>query len=313
MPFPGWSPALLTDDAARARYDAGDRVAVIAGDPADPTAGLVLDRDNSRLALRFAEPALQLVYTGADLTLAEAVWVDTEGRQCWARRVSPVQLRVARRPIGASVWVEELIAHAPAHPGESEAWPEFGDWELLASPTSPPWAAPGALDLVDADTWILDVLETAGVLGEWRALGRKHDAPRAFGVPPEVQVTLAEPLGWTAAGRRWRKQEQVTPAQPGSAAVDVVTDAMFAAGAGASGEIVIKVTCGEVEVVVDLPSATVRVEARDGKVPGAYPRPSTGAQIAVTAILETGGAAHEAVVEAIKAGGLPEQWTSLSG
>ena len=311
MPFPGWSPALLTDDVARGRYEAGERVAVIAGDPSDPAAGLVLDRGNARLALRFADPALQLVYTGADLTVAEALWVDPEGRQCWARRLSPVQLRVARRPAGAAVWVEELLAYAPADSGEGLDWPDFGEWSLLTSPASPPWA--GALNLVDADTWILDALDAAGVLGEWRALGRKHDAPRAFGVPPEVQVTLAEPLGWTPAGRRWRKQEKIRAAQAGSAAVDVVTDATFAAGAGASGEIVTKVTCGDVEVVVDLPSATVRVEARGGKVPGAYPRPSTGAQIAVTAILETGGAAHEAIVEAIKAGGIPDQWSNLSG
>ena len=44
---------------------------MIAGDPADPTVGVVLDRRNGRLAVRVAEPPVQLVYAGAALALTE--------------------------------------------------------------------------------------------------------------------------------------------------------------------------------------------------------------------------------------------------
>ena len=137
MPFPGWAPPLLTDDEARAGYEAGERIAVIAGDPADPVAGLVLDRRNAHLAVRTADPSLQLSYGGAETALAEAVWTAGE-HQCWARRASPAQLRVSRRSLGAVVWTDELLAHAPDGDGETVGWPEFGEWATL-SDTPAPW------------------------------------------------------------------------------------------------------------------------------------------------------------------------------
>jgi hypothetical protein len=305
MPFPGWAPPLLTDDEARAGYEAG---AVIAGDPGDPTAGLVLDRDNARLTVRTADPAMQLSYAGKDLALSEALWVNAD-HQCWARRASAVQLRVSRRPMGAVVWTEELLAHAPDGESETLDWPEFGGWAALAEAGPAPWVGEGALELIDADGWLLDAWEDIELLAQWRDLGRRYDAPRAFGLPAETQAKLAEPLGWNAVGRKWRKADEVERDDGGQAVV--VTDALFSAGAGASGEIVTTVTAGNVEIAVDLPSATARSEMRHGKRPGSYPRPSTGAQVAVTAILEAGGAAHDAAVAAVIAGHLPSQWATV--
>jgi hypothetical protein len=316
MPFPGWAPALLSDDEARAGYEAGARIAVIAGDPADPAAGLVLDKDNGRLAVRVAEPPLQLIHAGAELTLTEALWRDPAGRECWARRTSPVQLRVARRPAGAVVWVEELLAYLPVDPAERLRWPAFGDWKALDEAERPPWVGEGALHLIDADGWMLDALGGVDVPQQWRELGRKYDAPRAFGLPPEVQAKLAEPLGWHAAGRKWRKAEEVNlglgSSSSGASAV-IVTDAVFTAGAGASGEIVTTVTVGSVEVTVDLPAVTARCEMRRGERPGSHPRPSTGAQVAVTAMLEVGGRAHDAIVRAAREGKLPAGWSEFGG
>ncbi len=310
MPFPGWEPPLLTDDEARAGYEAGERVAVIAGDPTDPVAGLVLDKRNTRLTLRIADPALQLSYAGADLALAEALWTRGD-HQCWARRVSAVQLRIARRPVGAVVWTEEHLAHAPHGETEMVSWPEFGDWAALADARPAPWVGEGTLELIDADGWILDAWEAIDLLTRWRELGRRYDAPRAFGLPPETAAKLAEPLGWHVVGRKWRKADKLD-LDDGEHVV-VVTDAVFSAGAGASGEIVTTVTAGGVEVVLDLPSATARSEMRRGQRPGSYPRPSTGAQVAVTAILEAGGAAHDAVVSAVHEGQLPPQWATAFG
>ena len=310
MPFPGWAPPLLTDDEARTGYEAGERIAVIAGGPADPVAGLVLDKRNARLTLRTAEPPVQLSYAGPHLALAEALWTGDD-HQCWARRTSAAQLRVARRPVGAVVWTEEHLAHAPDGEAETVGWPEFGDWKALADARPAPWVGEGTLDLLDADGWILDAWEAVDLLAQWRELGRRYDAPRAFGLPPETAAKLAEPLGWHAAGRKWRKADELDLTGGGHAVV--VTDAIFSAGAGASGEIVTTVTSSEVEVVLDLPSATARSEMRRGQRPGSYPRPSTGAQVAVTAILEAGGAAHEAVVGAIRDGQLPAGWATVFG
>jgi hypothetical protein len=315
MPFPGWAPSLLGDDEAQKGYEAGERIAVLAGDPADPAAGLVLDRGNARLAVRCAEPPLQLVHAGAELPLAEAIWRNANGLECWARRVSSSQLRIARRPPGAPLWVEQLLAYAPADPAEQLRWPAFGDWGSLDSGNATPWIGEGALQLIDADGWILDALEGAGVPQQWRALGRQYDAPRAFGLPPEVQAKLAEPLGWVPAGRRWRKADEVSLVERSGQSAVIVTDAMFAAGAGASGEIMTSVTVGSVEVAVDLPSVTARCEVRSGSRLGSpsHPRPSTGAQVAVTAMLETGGVAHDAVVTAVRAGKVPAQWFGAFG
>lgn len=308
MPFPGWTPPLLTDEQARAGYDAGERMAVLAGEPSDPAAGLVLDRQNRRLALRRADPSMQLVYTGEPLVLAEALWWDTSDRECWARRVSPEQLRISRRARGVAIWVEEFLAHPVADAAEQLEWPEFGEWATLAAIPTAPWIGPDALTLVDADGWMIDALEAAGVTRTWRELGGKYDAPRAFGLPPEVQEKLAEPLGWTAAGRRWRKSDAV-PGSAGEPAAEVTTDAMFAAGAGASGEVVITVSQGKTKVVLGLPGAVGRSEARAGKLEfPSHPRPSTGAQVAVTAMLEAGGVAHEAIVQAARNGVIPADW-----
>jgi hypothetical protein len=308
MPFPGWAPPLLTDDEARAGYEAGERMAVIAGDPADPTAGLVLDRRNARLTVRTTDPTMQLSYAGAGLALIEALWT-ADDHQCWARRASAVQLRVARRRIGAVVWTEELLAHAPDGESETLDWPEFGEWAALANTGAAPWVGKDALELIDADGWLLDAWESIDLLAQWRDLGRRYDAPRAFGLPAETQAKLAEPLGWNAVGRKWRKAAEIQTG--GGPDAVVVTDAVFSAGAGASGEIVTTVTAGKVEIAVDLPSATARSEMRHGKRPGSYRRPSTGAQVAVTAILEAGGAAHDAAVDAVRAGRLPEQWATV--
>jgi hypothetical protein len=312
MPFPGWAPPLISTDEARAGYDAGERIAVLCGNPQDPAAGIVLDRGNARLAVRIADPPLQLVYAGKELALAEARWTDARGRQCWARRTSAGQLRVARRPAEAIVWVEELIAARAAGDDPGLTFPDFESWDELpaaVTASAPKWIADGALAPVDADGWMLDALEASGVLSEWRELGRKYDAPRAFGLPPEVQAKLADPLGWHSVGRRWRKADEVSP--PTGAVATVITDAVFAAGAGASGDVVTTVTADAVEVALDLPSAVARGLMRAGERPGSYPRPSTGAQVAVTAILQTGGAAHQAVVDAVRGGDLPAGWSAL--
>ena len=307
MPFPGWTPPLLSDAEAAAAYAAGERMAVIAGEPSDPAAGLVLDRNNVRLALRRTDPAVQLVYTGEPLTLTEALWWDAQDRQCWARRTSAEELRISRRPRAVVLWVEELLAHAEAEETEQLEWPEFGEWDALTDLPLAPWIGEDSLDLVDADGWMLDALEATGVTTTWRELSRKHDAPRAFGLPPEVQEKLAVPLGWELAGRRWRKSDEL----PGTGSpTTVTTDAMFAAGAGASGEVITTVTHGKIKVVLGLPAAVGRIETRAGSPSSpSQPRPSTGAQVAVTAILEAGGVAHEAIVAAVRAGGVPAGWS----
>ncbi len=158
---------------------------------------------------------------------------------------------------------------------------------------------------------MLDALEGCGVTEVWRDLGRRYDAPRAFGLPPEVQAKLAEPLGWKPAGRRWRQVEEVT-GSGGAAPVTVTTDAMFAAGAGASGEILMTVDTGRVKVALGLPEAVGRVETRATGTPRSpsHPRPSTGAQVAVTAMLEAGIAAHDAIVTAVREGALPAGWSA---
>ena len=208
MPFPGWAPSLLTDDEAEAGYEAGERIAVIAGDPADPVAGLVLDTRNSRLTVRPADPPCSLSYRGADLALAEAVWTDAEDRQCWARRAAAHRLRVVpatdrRRGLDRGI----ACARAERR-GRDRRLARLRRVGRAGRAGPPPWVQEDALDLIDADGWILDALEDAGVLTQWRELGRKYDAPRAFGLPAEMQVKLAEPLGWEAAGRRWRKSER---------------------------------------------------------------------------------------------------------
>jgi hypothetical protein len=308
MAFPGWTPPLLSDDEARTGYEAGERVAVLAGEPQDPGCGVVLDRRNARLAVRLAEPDVQLVYAGGDPVLAEARWRSGDIEH-WGRRQSAGRLQISTRTIGQAIWADEWFAARPAEADPGLPWPAFGEWPDLAERvrgSAPGWIADGGLDLVDADGWMLEAMQACGVLTTWAELGEKYDAPRAFGLPAEVHENLAGPLGWHAAGRKWRLADAVTG--PAGESVTVTSDAVFTAGAGASGEIVTTVEAGPVSVTLDLPTATAR--SRQG-VGGSYPRPSTGAQVAVTAILEAGLAAHGAVIDAVRAGRLPQGWRAL--
>ncbi len=310
MPFPGWAPPLLTDDEARLGYEAGERIAVIAGDPADPVAGLVLDKRNARLSVRTAEPAMQLSYTGADLALAEALWMAGD-HQCWARRTSATQLRVARRPRGAVVWTEELLAHAPDGASESVSWPEFGAWAELTETGPAPWVGEGRLELIDADGWILDAWESAELLTQWRELGHRYDAPRAFGLPPETQAKLAEPLGWHAVGRKWRKADEI--AGTGGSSAVIVTDARLLrrrrrerrdhhdrhrrAGRDRPRPAFRDRTIGDEKRQASgfLPATLDRCPSSRHGHPGGR------------------GRAHDAVVAAVRDGQLPRQWTSVFG
>ena len=312
MVFPGWAPPLLADAEAEAGYAAGKRTAVLAGDPADPACGIVLDRRNARLTVRIADPVVLLAYAGAEPTLAEARWAAPDGVERWARRASPTRLQVATRSPGAVMWQHEWLATHPVAQDPALAWPEFGDWTALTDgvrESAPGWIAADALALVDADGWMLAAFEECGVLSTWRELGAKYDAPRAFGLPAEVQVKLAEPLGWQAAGRKWRLTDAVTT--PAGEPVSVVSDAVFTAGAGGSGEIITTVQQGAIAVTLDLPSAVARSRSLQGDRGGGYPRPSTGAQVAVTAILEAGVQAHGAVVASVREGRLPAEWAQL--
>ena len=312
MVFPGWAPPLLADAEAESGHGAGERIAVLAGDPVDPACGLVLDRRNARLTVRTADSVVLLAYAGAEPALAEARWAAPDGTEHWARRAGPNRLQVATRSPGAVMWQHEWLATRPAAQDPALAWPDFGDWAKLTDgvrESAPGWIAAGALDLIDADGWMLAAFEQSGVLTTWRELGAKYDAPRAFGLPAEVQVKLAEPLGWEAAGRKWRLTDVLTTLAGES--VSVVSDAVFTAGAGGSGEIITTVQQGSIAVTLDLPSAVARSRSLQGDRGGGYPRPSTGAQVAVTAILEAGVQAHGAVVTSVREGRLPADWVEL--
>jgi hypothetical protein len=205
------------------------------------------------------------------------------------------------------VWVEELLARAPEP--EVVAWPEFGDWSALARIDRRPgndWWDAGVLDPVDADGWLLDELDEQNVATRWRELARRYDAPRAFGQPPEVQAKLAEPLGWHAQGRRWRRSAE-------SRETTLITDVSFVAGAGGGSEVILTVARGPVEVALTLPAATCRLEGRKTGVPGspAQPRPSASAQVGIVAVLELAGEVHDVVLQAIADGGVPDGWARL--
>ncbi len=313
MVFPGWAPPLLADAEAEAGYAAGERIAVLAGDPADPACGVVLDRRNARLTVRIADPVVLLAYAGAEPALTEARWAAPDGTERWARRQSPTRLQVSTRSPGAVVWQHEWLVTRPLAQDPVLSWPDFGSWTALTDgvrESAPGWIAADALDLVDADGWMREAFEACDVLTTWRELGAKYDAPRAFGLPAEVQAKLAEPLGWQAAGRKWRLTDAVTT--PAGEPVSVVSDAVFTAGAGASGEIVTTVQQGALAVALDLPTAVARSRSLQGDRGGSHPRPSTGAQVAVTAILEAGVAAHDAVVASVREGRLPAEWARLT-
>ncbi len=308
--FPGWSLPALDVDEATARYEAGERFAVLAGSPTDPVATLMLDRGNSRAVVTRLDPRQQLVFTGkAELTLTGASWAaDVDGRPTeWLTELGKTLLRVRRRPAGFAAWTDELLA-VPPEP-VVEAWPEFGDWSSLArvDRDGPQWWDDGVLDPVDADGWMLDELADADLPARWRELARKQDAPRAYSQPPEVQAKLAEPLGWRPQGRRWRRVIDHD-------GTTLITDVSFVAGAGGGSDVTFSVSRGDVAVQLGLPAATGRVEARDGGLPRspAQPRPSASAQVGITAVLEIAGEAHDLLATAIAEGAVPDGWARLA-
>jgi hypothetical protein len=312
MPFPGWAPPPIDEGEARERYEAGDRFAVLAGTPTDPDATLVVDRRNNRVVVTRAVPRHVQIFTGKnELMLTAASWTadpGTEGAVEWAaeRRTTDL-LRLRRRPGGAAVWLDELLAGAPEP--ETAEWPEFGSWSTLAHTGRdgrPQWWDDGALEPVDADGWLLDELEERDIAARWRELARKQDAPRAYSQPPEVQAKLAEPRGWRAQGRRWRRTAE-------SRGATLITDVSFVAGAGGGSDVTFTVTRGSVEVVLGLPAATGRLEARVLGLPRspAQPRPSASAQVGITAVLDISGEAHDAILAAITDGAVPDGWTRL--
>lgn len=306
MPFPGWAPPPLEEAEAAERFDVGERFAVLAGTTTDPSAALVVDVRNGRVVVTQAEPRHVLVFTGKkELALTEAAW--SEGSHEWRAETRPNGLlRLRRRSVGAAVWVEELLARAPDPIVES--WPAFGDWRQLAriDRDGPLWWQDGVLDAVDADGWLLDDLDDHGIAERWRELARKQDAPRAYSQPPEVQAKLAEPLGWRAQGRRWRR----TSERRGTM---LITDVSFVAGAGGGSDVTFTVRRGDVEVTLDLPAATSRLETRTLGAPRnpSQPRPSASAQVGITAVLQLAGEAHEAIETAIDEGAVPDGWARL--
>jgi hypothetical protein len=317
FPFPGWAPPAIGEAEARDRYDDGERFGVLAGEPSDPVAALVVDRRNAKVIVTRAEPRHQLVLTGeAELRLTAATWLDghSDGTavELVAERASKDLLRLRRRPAGGFVWVDELLARLPAAEDESpQPWPEFGDWGGLARierAQGTQWWDDGGLELVDADGWLLDELAEHDVPARWRDLARRYDAPRAYGQPPEVQAKLAEPRGWRPQGRRWRRTAEVRD-------TTLITDVSFVAGAGGGSDVILTVARGPLEVTVPLPAATGRVEARSGGIPGspAQPRPSASAQVGVTAVLDLAGEVHDVVLQAISDGAVPDGWARLVG
>ena len=306
MPFPGWAPPALTADEAAERYEAGDRFGILAGPPTDPTAALVVDVRNGRVVVTQADPRHILVFSGKqELELTEAAW--SSGSDQWrAESRSKGLLRLRRRPVGSAVWVDELLARAPEP--VVEQWPTFGEWQQLAriERDGPQWWQ-DALDAVDADGWLLDDLDDHDIAERWRELARKQDAPRAYSQPPEVQAKLAEPLGWRPQGRRWRRTAERRD-------TTLITDVSFVAGAGGGSDVTFTVSRGDVEVAVDLPSATSRLETRKYGAPRnpAQPRPSASAQVGITAVLQLAGEAHDAIATAIDEGAVPDGWARLA-
>jgi hypothetical protein len=315
VPFPGWAPPALDEDEARDRYERGERFAVLAGEPTDPEAALVLDRRNGRAVVTARGPGRRLVFTGKDpLHLAEAAWrseVGERANELIAERTRRHLLNVRRRPVGVPVWVEELLAAHAVAPAEQEPWPEFGDWSGLARSDRDPgadWWDDPPESLVDADGWLLDVLDDLDLAQRWRELARKYDAPRAYGLPPPVQAKIAEPRDWRAQGRRWRRAA-------GVAGTTVLVDVSFVAGAGGGSDVMITVSRDPVEVLLTLPAATARLEARRTGRTGspAQPRPSASAQVALGAVLDLAGEVFDAVRAAVAEGAVPPGWQRLAG
>jgi len=306
LPFPGWAPPALDEAEASQRYDEGERFGVLAGDPRDPVAALVVDRRNGRVVVTRAEPRHQLVFGGKDeLALVAAAWTDPGGSEWTAERRGKL-LRLRRRPPNVPVWVDELLA--PEGDAVVEPWPDFGGWSGLAriDRAGAAWWVDGVLDPVDADGWLLDELDDRDIAERWRDLARKQDAPRAYSQPPEVQAKLAEPLGWRAQGRRWRRSSE-------SRDTTLVTDVSFVAGAGGGSDVTFTVIHGSVEVVLGLPAATSRLETRALGAPRnpAQPRPSASAQVGITAVLQLAGEAHDVISTAIAEGAVPDGWARL--
>jgi hypothetical protein len=309
VPFPGWAPPALEPVEAAAGYEAGERFAVLLGDPVDPQVALVLDRRNGRAVLTDATNERVTVLSGR----AEALLVPAELRvartpdDTWLLAQKGERLRVLERPHGAPLWTRESLARQPEAAGAGVPWPAWEDWTAFVAAVDnavAPW-----LDLpevVDADGWLLEVLDELDVAGRWRELTRKHDAPRVAGTRPEVLARLAEPRGWTAHGRRWRREDRADAAL-------VRSDCAFSTGAGGAGEVTLGIEQGPVAISLTLAAATARLETMHRGAPGApaYPRPSTGTQVAATAVLDLAGEVHEAVVAAVEAGTVPRGWEGL--
>ncbi len=309
VPFPKWAPPALDAAEAEAGYESGERFAVLLGEPADPQVSLVLDRRNGRAVVTDTTSGRVAVLSGR----AEALLVPAELRVAgipddrWLMAQKGERLRVLERPHGAPLWTRESLARQPPSITTGVTWPAWEDWAGFTAAVDDAVASWLELpEVVDADGWLLAVLDGIEVAGRWRDLTRKHDAPRVAGTRPEVLARLAEPRGWTPQGRRWRREDRVD-------GVLVRTDCAFSTGAGGAGEVTLGIEQGSVAISLTLAAATARLETMHRGAPGApaYPRPSTGTQVAATAVLNIAGEVHEAVVGAVEAGGLPDGWLRL--
>lgn len=308
MPFPGWAPPALDAADAAAGYEAGERIAVLAGDPRDPQGALVLDRRNGRVVLTSAGAGRVVALRGgaADVVPVELRTIADAGDR-WVMAQKGERLRILDRRHGAPLWTGESFARQPHGGTPGVPWPAWEHWAEFAEQVDAAVAGWQSLpETVDADGWLLDVLNAIDIASRWRELARRYDAPRAVGTRPDVLAKLAEPRGWMAAGRRWRRQDSIDGTL-------VRTDCAFSTGAGGAGEVTLGVEQGPVTVTLTLAAATARLETERDGAPGspAHPRPSTGAQVAVSAVLDLAGEVHDAVLSAVGGGAVPSGWDAL--
>ena len=186
-------------------------MAVIAGDPADPTAGLVLDRRNARLDRSHGRPADAAFVRGQRPRTRRGALDDAGDHQCWARRASadaaaglPPATRRRRLDRGAA------RPRAGRRVRERLSWPEFGDWAALADAGAAPWVGESR---ARADRRRRLAARRAGRTSSCSPSGATSAAattpPAPSACPPKTQAKLAEPLGWNAAGRKWRKAAEI--------------------------------------------------------------------------------------------------------